>query len=41
MKLHNLTPHEINIIDTNGNIVLAIPSEGIARAQSTRAQSGL
>ena len=33
MKLINLTPHEVRIVDAEGNLVAAIPSSGVARAE--------
>jgi hypothetical protein len=35
MKVKNLTPHEVKVIDGDGNVVLSIPSSGVARATQT------
>ena len=32
MKVRNLTPHEVNVVDDCGNAVATFPSEGVARA---------
>lgn len=36
MKMINLTPHTISILDGANNPVLVLPSAGVARAASTR-----
>lgn len=33
-KILNYTPHEINIVDDEGKIIIAIPSSGVARVSS-------
>lgn len=40
MKIVNLTPHDINFIGEGNEVVLTIPSSGVARASSTRYQTG-
>jgi len=35
VKILNLTPHEVKVIDGDGNVVLSIPSSGEARATQT------
>ena len=39
-KIVNLTPHDINFIGENDEVVLTVPSSGVARASSTRYQTG-
>lgn len=36
MKIINMTPHALNIIDGNGAVALTIPSSGVARAAQKR-----
>lgn len=36
MKLINLTPHTINILDGDNQPILSLPSSGVARAASSR-----
>ena len=40
MKIVNLTPHDINFIGEGNEVVLTIPSSGVARASSIRYQTG-
>lgn len=40
MKLINLTPHTINLMDYNNNILLSIPSSGLARLVTTTERVG-
>jgi len=40
MKLINLTPHEVTIVDEDGNTLLAIPSSGVARAAQRDVPAG-
>ncbi len=35
MKILNLTPHEVKVVDGDGNVTLSIPSSGVARATQT------
>jgi NAD(P)H-dependent flavin oxidoreductase YrpB (nitropropane dioxygenase family) len=35
MKVINLTPHEVKLMDDDGNVVASLPSEGVARARQT------
>lgn len=35
MKIINLTPHTVNIVDQTGNTIATFPSEGNARANQT------
>jgi S-adenosylmethionine hydrolase len=35
MKVLNLTPHEVKVVDGDGNVTLSIPSSGVARATQT------
>lgn len=39
-KMINLTPHAINFLDKNNNLVACIPSSGIARAAQKRVPIG-
>lgn len=39
-ELINLTPHAITILDKDDNVILTIPSSGIARAEQTRERIG-
>lgn len=39
-ELINLTPHAITVLDQNNNVMLTIPSSGIARAEQTRERIG-
>lgn len=34
MRLVNLTPHAVNIVDTDGNEILTIASQGLARCKT-------
>lgn len=38
MKIINLTPHTINVLDGNNNQIASFPSCGIARAAQSREQ---
>lgn len=40
MKVVNLTPHEVRIVDEQGNLVVAIPSSGVARASQSDVPAG-
>ena len=39
-KIINLTPHEINFMDSENNIILTVPSSGVARASQSRTHVG-
>lgn len=40
MKLINLTPHTVTIVDGDNNVIASIPSSGVARADQTDIPSG-
>jgi hypothetical protein len=40
MKIRNLTPHEVNIIDEQGITTKSFPSEGVARASQVATPVG-
>ena len=40
MKIINLTPHEVKVLNTDGEVVQSFPSEGVVRCQVTRQQEG-
>ena len=40
MKVVNLTPHEVRIVDEQGNLIAAIPSSGVARAEQRDIPAG-
>lgn len=35
-KIVNLTPHTINVVDDENHVILTLPSEGVARSESSR-----
>lgn len=35
MQILNLTPHVVSVVDENGQVLLSIPSSGVARATQT------
>ena len=39
-KIVNLTPHEINFMDGENNVILTVPSSGVARASQSRLHVG-
>ena len=41
MRVVNLTPHEVNVVNADGNVVVSVPSEGVARANQTDEKVGL
>lgn len=40
MSVINLTPHEVKIVDEDGNVLIAVPSSGVARAIQNDKVSG-
>jgi len=34
--IKNLTPHTVNLLDSEGNLIMAIPSHGVARVSVKR-----
>ncbi len=40
MKIRNFTPHAVRIIGEEGNLIVAIPSEGVARAEQKDTPQG-
>lgn len=40
MKITNLTPHEVTVLDASNNIISRFPSAGIARAAQYREKIG-
>ncbi len=41
MNLVNLTPHEVVLVDGDNNVIVRIPSSGVARAQQRDTQVGV
>ena len=40
MKVINLTPHEVRIVDASNALIVAIPSSGVARAEQRDESAG-
>ena len=40
MTIVNLTPHSLSFMDGENNVVLSVPSSGVARASQTRERTG-
>ena len=40
MKVINLTPHEVRIVDESNALIVAIPSSGVARAEQRDESAG-
>lgn len=40
MKVVNLTPHEVRIVDESNELIAAIPSSGVARAEQRDVPAG-
>lgn len=40
MELRNLTPHEVRVVDDQGNLIVAVPSVGVARANQRDESAG-